>query len=255
MSRGKRKNAAEDFSRKVLNLLHKSKKALSHSEIAQQLKLKDDKRKKRLLRTLGKLTAQEKITQEESGNFSADADKDTFEGVVDATSKGDAYIITQDLEKDIHVKNKDLNHALDGDRVEVLVFKKRFKSNSSGEVTKILERSTHRFVGILDKTKNFGFVVMQNPKMYTDIFVPADSLGQAKDCDVVLVEIQNWKDKDDSPRGKIIEVLGKPGDHGTEIHSILAQYGLPEKFPEAIEEEANQLSTDIKPFSSRYSHS
>ena len=247
MSRGKRKNAAEDFSRKVLNLLHKSKKALNHSEIAQQLKLKDDKIKKRLLRTLGKLTAQEKISQDENGYFSADADKDTFEGIVDATSKGDAYIITEDLEKDIHIRNKDLNHALDGDRVEVLVFKKRFNSNSSGEVTQILERSTHRFVGILDKTKNFGFVVMQNPKMYTDIFVPEDSLGQANDGDVVLVEIQSWKDKDDSPRGKIIEVLGKPGDHGTEIHSILAQYGLPEKFPAAIEEEADELSTDIKP--------
>mgnify|MGYP000179035535 CR=1 FL=1 len=246
MSRGKRKKAAEDFSRKVLNILHKSKKALSHLEIADKLKIKDDKKKKRLLRTLGQLTAQDKVTQEDDGNFSADAEKDTFEGVVDATSKGDAYIITEDLEKDIYVKNKDLNHALDGDRVEVLILKKSFKSNSTGEVTRILERSTHRFVGILDKTKNFGFVVMQNPKMYTDIFVPEDSLGQAKDGDVVLVEIQKWKDKDDSPRGKIIEVLGKPGDHGTEIHSILAQYGLPEKFPEVIEEEANEINTDIK---------
>lgn len=246
MSRGKRKKAAEDFTRKILNLLHRSAKALSHTELADLLKIKDDKRKKRLLRTLGKLTAEEKITQQEDGKFSADADKDLFEGIVDATSKGDAYIITEDLEKDIHVKNKDLNHALDGDRVEVYVFNKRFKSNSSGEVTKILERSTNRFVGILEKQKTFGFVVMQNPKMYTDIFVPESAFDNANDGDVVLVEIQSWKDKDDSPRGKVIEVLGKPGDHGTEIHSILAQYGLPEAFPEEVNKFADQLDTSIQ---------
>ena len=245
MSRGKRKKAAEDFTRKVLHLLHKSKKALSHSDIAEQLKIRDDKRKKRLLRTLGKLTAEEKITQEESGNFSAEADKDTFEGIVDATSKGDAYIITEELDKDVHVKNKDLNHALDGDKVEVYVFKQRHKSNSSGEVTRIIERSTHRFVGILEKTKNFGFVVMQNPKMYTDIFIPEDGLGNAKDGDVVLVEMRSWRDKDDSPKGKVMEVLGKPGDHSTEIHSILAQYGLPEAFPEEVNKAANELDTSI----------
>ena len=246
MSRGKRKKAAEDFTRKILNLLHRSAKALSHTELTDLLKIKDDKRKKRLLRTLGKLTAEEKITQQEDGKFSADADKDLFEGIVDATSKGDAYIITEDLEKDIHVKNKDLNHALDGDRVEVYVFNKRFKSNSSGEVTKILERSTNRFVGILEKQKTFGFVVMQNPKMYTDIFVPESAFENANDGDVVLVEIQSWKDKDDSPRGKVIEVLGKPGDHGTEIHSILAQYGLPEAFPEEVNKFADQLDTAIQ---------
>jgi len=247
MSRGKRKKAAEDFSRKVVNILHKSKQALNHLEIAEKLNIHDDKKKKRLVRTLGKLTAQEKIMQEDDGKFSADAEQDTFEGIVDATSKGDAYIITEDLEKDIFVKNQYLNHALDGDRVKVHVFKKSFKSNSSGEVIEILERATYRFVGILDKTKNFGFVVVQNTKMYTDIFVPENDLGNANDGDVVLVKMQSWKDKDDSPRGKIIEVLGKPGDHGTEMHSILAQYGLPEKFPEEIEQEANQLSTDIKP--------
>ncbi|MDR9400895.1 MAG: ribonuclease R [Psychroflexus sp.] len=246
MSRGKRKKAAEDFTRKILNLLHRNAKALSHTELADLLKIKDDKRKKRLLRTLGKLTAEEKITQQEDGKFSADADKDLFEGIVDATSKGDAYIITEDLEKDIHVKNKDLNHALDGDRVEVYVFNKRFKSNSSGEVTKILERSTNRFVGILEKQKTFGFVVMQNPKMYTDIFVPESAFENANDGDVVLVEIQSWKDKDDSPRGKVIEVLGKPGDHGTEIHSILAQYGLPEAFPEEVNKFADHLDTSIQ---------
>jgi ribonuclease R/exosome complex exonuclease DIS3/RRP44 len=170
-----------------------------------------------------------------------------YEGVVDMTTKGDAYVVVEDMENDIRISNKNLNKALNKDRVLVYVFKNRKNSSSEGEVVEVIERHKTRFVGVLQIQKSFGFVVMQDPKMYTDIFVSPDHLGEAKDGEMVVVELTDWRKSEDSPRGKIVEVLGKPGEHQTEIHAILAQYGLPEKFPTEVEEFANQIDTSIQP--------
>src|SRR5690606_34389866 len=103
------------------------------------------------------------------------------------------------------------------------------------------------FVGIVDMQKTFAFVRPSDFRMYTDVFVPLDHTNNARDGDKVIVELENWPDKADSPYGKIIEVLGKPGEHNTEIHSILAEYGLPYEFPKEVEHFANTLDTSIKP--------
>ncbi len=93
------------------------------------------------------------------------------------------------------------------------------------EVVEILERAKTEFVGVIDIQKNFAFVTTADAKMYTDIFIPKDRIGEAQNGDVVLVKIQVWPKKADSPFGEVIKVLGKPGEHDTEIHAILAEYG------------------------------
>jgi len=98
---------------------------------------------------------------------------------------------------------------------------------------------------VLQLKKDFGFVVVDDPKMYTDFFVQKNKLGEAQDGDKVLVEFDDWPKKADSPFGVITRVLGTPGHHNTEIHSILAQYGLPADFPEEVEEFANKIDTSI----------
>ena len=116
-----------------------------------------------------------------------------------------------------------LNHALDGDKVKAYVYDRRSSRKPEAEVLEIIERHKEEFVGVIDIQKNFGFVTTANAKMYTDIFVPKNKLGDAEHGDVVLVKLEDWPAKADSPFGSVIKVLGKPGEHNTEIHAILAE--------------------------------
>jgi ribonuclease R/exosome complex exonuclease DIS3/RRP44 len=221
-------------------------KPFNYKDITQRLNITDTNTRNRVIRTLAQQTAKGKLEQIAKGKFQLNGTTDYYEGVIDMTSKGDAYVVVEGLKNDILIRNKNLNTAFHKDRVQVYVFKERKNSNSEGEVTKIVERFKNKFVGVLQKQKSFGFVVVQDPKMYTDIFVAGDYFNGAEDGEMVLVQMEDWFKKDDSPRGKVIEVLGKPGEHQTEIHAILAQYGLPEKFPEEVEAFANTLDTSIQ---------
>lgn len=238
----------EHLTEKILRIFRANNtKQFNYKQIASRLEVTDTKTRNRIIRTLAQLAAKQKLVQVNRGTFQFNGTSDMFEGVVDMTSKGDAYVVVEDTENDIRISNKNLNKALHKDRVLVYVFKHRKNSSSEGEVVEVIERHKNRFVGVLQIQKNFGFVVMQDPKMYTDIFVSPDHLGEAKDGEMVVVELIDWRKNEDSPRGKVVEVLGQPGEHQTEIHAILAQYGLPEKFPAEVEEFANQIDTSIQP--------
>jgi ribonuclease R len=100
------------------------------------------------------------------------------------------------------------------------------------------------FVGVIDIQANFAFVSTANPKMY-GFFIPKDKIGEAEQGDVVLVHIEDWPARADSPFGSVIKVLGKPGEHDTEIHAILAEYGLPSEFPIEVETFAKKIDTSI----------
>ena len=109
----------------------------------------------------------------------------------------------------------------------------------------IIDRAKTEFVGVLQMNKNFGFVVPDSTKMYADIFISQNKLNNAQDGDKVVAKITDWPENSKNPFGKITEVLGKPGDHNTEIHSILLEYGLPYEFPKEVEEDAKKLSLEI----------
>ncbi|MFV9483515.1 ribonuclease R, partial [Christiangramia sp. ASW11-125] len=143
------------------------------------------------------------------------------------------------------IANKDLKSAFDGDTVEIYIYNRRRNKKSEGEVVNITKRKRTEFVGTLQKKKDFGFVVVDDKSMYTDFFVSANKMNGAEDGDKVVIQFEEWPDKADSPFATITRVLGTPGEHNTEIHSILAQYGLPHDFPEEVEEYANKIDTSI----------
>ncbi len=238
---------SEKFSQKILNILRKQPtKGFKFPQIAEKLNANDTKTRNRIIRTLGELTAKKKLIQNQSGQFQFNDTSNVFEGIVDMTNRGDAYIKVEGLETDIYVHSKKLNTAFHKDKVEVYVANlKPHGRKSEGEVTNILERNKNKFVGKIEINERFAFVVVQDPKMYTDIFIDKSDYNNAKDGELVVVEITKWQDNKDSPNGKVLEVLGTPGDHNTEMHAILAQYDLPEAFPEEVNNFANQLKTDI----------
>lgn len=247
----KNKNKSQhqgNLSKSILDILRKDAgKTFNHKQIAAKLGVNDANSRNNIIKKLAQLAAKKQIEEEGRGKFKIVKSNDYYRAVIDMTTKGYAYAMVDELEDDIFISPRDLNTAFNGDEVEIYIYNRKRNKKSEGEVTKILNRKRTEFVGVLDMQKDFGFVVIGDPKMYTDIFVQKNKMGEAKDGDKVVVELEEWPEKADSPFGKIIQVLGTPGEHHTEIHSILAQYGLPHEFPQEIEDFANQIDTSIQP--------
>lgn len=161
------------------------------------------------------------------------------------TSRKTGYFVCDDLEEDIFVPFINLNKALHKDTVKAYIYNRRSNRRPEAEVIEIIKRDKTEFVGVIDVQKNFAFVTTANPKMYTDIFIPKNKLGNAQHGEVVLVAIEEWLPRADSPNGKVLKVLGKPGEHNTEMHAILAEYGLPYDFPIEVEAFAKTLNLEI----------
>ena len=247
----KKKNKSQyqgNLSKSILDILRKDAgKTFNYKQIAAKLGVNDARSRNNIIKKLAQLAAKKQIEEDGRGKFKIAKRNDYYRAVIDMTTKGYAYAMVDELEDDVFISARDLNTAFNGDEVEIYIYNRRRSKKSEGEVTKIVKRKRTEFVGVLEMQKDFGFVVISDPKMYTDIFVQKNKMGEAKDGDKVVVELEEWPEKADSPFGNIIQVLGKPGEHHTEIHSILAQYGLPHEFPEEIEEFANKIDTSIKP--------
>jgi len=237
----------KDFSGKILKILStNANRAFNYKQVGAILELNDTKSRNEIIKDLKILAAQKKIIETEPGKYLVKAiSQDYYEGKIDMTSRKTAYFICPDFEEDVFIPTNNLNRALDGDIVKVYVYNRRKGKRPEGEVIEVIERKKMEFVGVIDIQKNFAFVSTANAKMYTDIFVPKEKYGDAENGDVVIVKIEDWPKKADSPFGSVIKVLGKPGEHDTEIHAILAEYGLPYDFPIEVEVFAQKIDTSI----------
>lgn len=236
-----------NLSKSIIDILRSdSGKTFNYKQIASKLGVNDASSRNQIIKKLAQLAAKKQIEQVDRGKFKIEDTRDYYRGILDVTTKGYGYVTVEELEDDVFIPENSLNTAFNGDEVEIYIYNKRRRKKSEGEVTKILKRKRTEFVGTLDLKKDFGFVVIQDPKMYTDFFVQRNKIGEAKDGDKVVVELEEWPAKADSPFGKITKVLGAPGEHHTEIHAILAQYGLPHEFPAEVEDFANNIDTSIR---------
>ena len=236
----------KDFSALIYKILsNEPLKSFNYKQIAAILEVTDTKNRNEIIKELKYLTAKEKIQEVERGKYKVLTHSDYYEGYVDMTSRKTGYFVCDELEHDVFIPFLNLNHALDGDKVKCYIYNKRSSRKPEAEVVEIIERAKTEFVGVIDVQKNFAFVTTANAKMYTDIFVPKNKLHDAEHGDVVLGQLEDWPKKADSPFGSVIRVLGKPGEHNTEIHAILAEYGLPYDFPIEVETYANKMDTSI----------
>lgn len=236
----------KDFTAQIFKILSKEpNKSFNYKQIAAVLELTDTKSRNEIIRDLKILKAQDKIHETEIGKYQMVSKAEYYEGTIDMTSRKTGYFICDELEEDVFIPFINLNHALDNDKVKAYIYNRRSSRRPEAEVLEILERAKTEFVGVIDIQKNFAFVTTANAKMYTDIFIPKNKIGEAEHGDVVLIKMEDWPKKADSPFGSVIKVLGKPGEHNTEIHAILAEYGLPYDFPIEVEAYANKINTSI----------
>ncbi|PQB05456.1 ribonuclease R [Aureitalea marina] len=242
-----KKQWGNEITSRITSLLRSRRNTpLNYKQISASLGLDDPSSRNQIIKTLKRLEQKGEIVQVDRGKYTLPVKMNYYTGVLDVNSRGQGYVVVDELEEDILVQKKNLNKALHKDVVEVYVFKRRRQGRQEGEITKILQRKRNEFVGVIHLSDRFAFVECFGYNMYTDIFVPKSQVNKAKDGDKVLVKIQGWEAHSESPVGEVIKVLGKAGEHNAEIHAILAQYGLPYEFPHEVEHYANSLDTSIR---------
>ena len=226
-----------------------SNKPFTYKDIAEKLQILDATSRNILIKKLVSLKEQKRISEPTRGYYQAitnDKTKQYHEGTVDITGKGNAYIIIDGFEEDVFIPFNKINKAFHRDTVQVYVYPRRKGKKLEGEIISITHRFKTTFVGVIEIQDRFAFVKITDFRMYTDFFISQQGINKAKHGDKVVVELKNWDQNSSSPEGKITQVLGVPGEHQTEIHAILAAYGLPYEFPYEVSEFANQIDTSIQ---------
>lgn len=242
----KSRNKISNLTNTILGILKKERnKTFNYKQIAAIIGVNDASSRNQIIKKLHQLKAKKEIEETERGKYRAVVSSEYHTGIVDMAQRGSGYVISDDFDDDIYIASNNMNKALHGDKVELYVYKRRKRGKLEGEITQVLNRAKSEYVGVIQIHKNYAFVVPDSNKMQTDIFVPINKTLQAEDGDKVLVELVDWPEKADSPNGRVLQVLGKPGEHNTEIHSILAEYGLPHEFPKEVEDYANNIDTSI----------
>ena len=221
-------------------------KGLNSRQIIKSLAPKSHLDKELIESRLNDLVSQGKLVKSGNKFFSALQIK-THEGIVDHVNSQYAFVVVEDMHEDIMVRAPELGGAWDGDQVRVQVNPANRKRDGrrTGRVVEIIERKRTEFVGKLEASSNYGFVVPSNKKIHQDIFVPGPELKKAREGSIVLVKILEWGDRHRNPEGKIVDVLGLEGENDAEMHAIMLEYGLPYKFPEKIELEAAEIPEKI----------
>ena len=238
----------KEIGRKILQFMNQnSTKIYNYKHIADGIDYKNPRQREQVIQSLHKLLSEERIKEVEKGKYILNLKiEGTLTGIIDFNQTVNAYVKVDGIEEDIFIHSKNVKDALQGDKVLIVTY--HFKGKKiEGSVLEVIERNRDEFVGTfqLIKHKDFGFVVSDKKSINTDIFVPKGKIGGAEDGDKVVVKMTEWKPGEKNPEGEIIKVLGAPGEHETEIHSILAEYGLPYHFPEEVEKEAEEIDRNI----------
>lgn len=233
------------FFEEILNFLNKNpSKAYNYKQIASELKITDHSQRLLINAILEELRAADSVSEPERGKFRIKNTERFITGKVDMTASGTAYIISEEMEEDVLVPQRKTLNSLHGDIVKVLLYPKR-KGKQEGEIVHIIERAKTEFVGTLQVSAKFAFLVPSNNKIHIDIYIPLEKLNGAKDGQKAIAKIIEWPKNAVNPIGEIIEVLGNVGDNNTEMHAILAEYGLPYHFPKDVERAADLIPIEI----------
>ena len=217
----------------------------NYKQVAGALNMTQKEEKKEIEKILKELKKENKLEEIHPGKYKFKSRSGFITGTVDMTAYGNAYVVSDELEEDVYVSEHNLHHALNGDTVKVYLFARRRDRRLEGEVVEILERKRKTFVGIIEITGHYAFLIPDNRLMPYDIFIPRSKLNGAKNGQKAIARITKWPEKVKNPFGEVVEVLGDPGDHETEIHAILAEFELPAKFTPETEQAAAKIPDRI----------
>lgn len=223
-----------------------SNRLLNYKQVCSGLNIHSSDERLMVLDVLENLAVQGFLLEPELGRFKLPANqKSLVEGKVDLLSSGAAYIIQEGVEQDIYINPTNRLNALHGDIVKVHLFAQRKNRKPEGEIIEIVERNKSTFVGIIELSKRFAYVVPDNNKMPVDIFIPIEDSMGAKNGEKVVAKIVSWPEKAKNPTGEVVQVLGAPGTNNVEMNAIMVEYDLPVEFPKDVIAFANRIPMEI----------
>ena len=257
MSNKKRKSykSSNTFVKSVMEIfLGNPLGTFNYKQIADRLGVSDNASKELVKSIIEQLTETGKLEEIKQGKYQINKKSKKFPskgsayvtGTIDMKQTGKAYVILDDKsEEDVFISPSSTAHSLHGDKVKVLLFPKRKEKKTEGQVVEILKRNKKQFVGTIEVSRNFAFLIPDNPSMPVHIFIPLTHLNGAKNGQKVVAEITEWPPQSENPFGEIKYVLGMPGNNDVEMDSILAEFEFPLFFSPASEKEAEQFPVGI----------
>ena len=242
MSKAKKEN--KEIIRKVLKFYKKNpNKTFNYKQISSSLGFKKDKDRNKIIGILLSLSKQKVLFEEGRGKYVFRSKKDaTYTSKLSLLPSGKGKVYLSEKKEELLIPNGKLNRALDGDLIKISITEKSKKVR----VIKVLERNKKEYVGELILKYDYGFVLTKRGIMYTDIYIEPNEIKNYKNGEKVVVIIKEWLEGRDTPNGKIIKSIGRPGETDTEIHAILHEYGLPYVFPNGVNQEAERLNKEIE---------
>lgn len=245
MKQGKRKGSKrikkEDMLASVVEFFNQDRKrAFNYKQVAHGVGAITTPQKQMVFQLLEGMAEQNFLIEVSPGKYKANSRGTEVIGRFERRVNGKNHVITDDDES-IFIAERNAMHAMDGDRVRVLVYAKRRGHDAEGEVVEIVEKTPQIFVGTLEVQKHFAFLLTDNKVLANDIFIPKTALKGGKTGDKAVVRITEWPDRARNPYGEVVDILGPAGENNTEIHAILAEFGLPYRYPEAVEKAANKI--------------
>lgn len=251
MSKGKNKQGGRRLNKtqlaeQVVNLfLSRSGEVIDIKTIFRELHLNTHPAKLLCMDVLDDLLMDDYIIEQAQMRYTLATKSTVMEGTFQRKHNGKNTFLPDDGGEPILVAERNSLHAMDGDRVKIQMMARRRGHVREAQVTAILQRADKSFVGRLSVRKDFAFLLTEDRTLSNDIFIPKNQLKGGKDGDKVIVKIIEWPEGSKNPIGKVVEVLGKSGENETEMHAILAEFGLPYTYPKAVEDAAKQIDATI----------
>ena len=228
----------------ILNILiQQNGSPLNYKQICSRLSIHDPSGRNHIVKSLKKLTNKRFIEEQGKGKYFIKPSPSLHKGTLDVNSQGNGYLISDEFEEDVFIDRGHFNKAFHGDTVSFKIMASKGKRRKQGIVVHIIKRQKTQYVGVIEK---FGDTFSVQPKnINLPFLLSKENIGKAKLGDCVLVSIQEWKRKSNYPQAVVNEILGRPGNHETEIHTIMATHGLPWNFNKDVEDYAKQLKIEI----------
>lgn len=242
----KKKNPLAELKSSLLAILDENAgKGYNLKQLIKKLGLKKKEDIKQAGLILDDLEEEERISRLSNGSYTSSHKAEALTGIVDHVSSRFAYVRIGEGKQDVYINQRNMASAVDGDTVTLTILPTRHGEHPEGRITGILKRNRTRFAGKIEVSKSFGFVVPDYRKMHQDFFVYLEDINGARTGDKVVIEVTNWGENDRKPEAKVVEVLGKAGENNAEIHSIMAEFDLPFRFPEQVEAQAKRIDEGI----------
>lgn len=237
----------EEIVSRIIELFNSEpSKLFNYKQVSTAIHAVNTIQKQMVFDILENLQMEDFLIETSPGLYKLNSRSINMEGIFERRSNGKNRVLVEEGEP-IFIAERNSLRAMDGDKVRIQLYAKRKNCEPEGEVIEILEKAPQIFVGTLDVQSRFAFLVTDNKILANDIFIPKEKLKGGKDGQKAVVRITEWPEKAKNPHGEVIDILGKAGENNTEIHAILAEFGLPYSYPEKVIKAAEHIPETISP--------